>query len=393
MTTYLEIVVNLPQVDGVFHYHLPPELEGEIRVGHLVVVPFGRQMVQGVVLGFVDQPSVTKTRPVEELVDPQAVLTPHQIELARDMAQGNLAPLSVCIGLMLPPGLDQRADVLYTAQQAAPTSLTPTQKRLTGLLDKRGPLRGAQIDRAMGPVNWRTAIRPLVKRGLVATRSILTEPKVSPKIVRTVQLACLPSMVEEALADLGRPGSGALERRQAMMRFLLRDPGPVNVSWIYAESGGNLSDLRFLSQRGLVTLGESEVFRDPLDRIEFQPSQKLELTHDQGQVWEKVRGGVQAAMRGDYVPPFLLHGVTGSGKTEIYLRAVDEALGLGKQAIVLVPEIALTPQTVRRFVGRFPGQVGLIHSGLSNGERYAVVNCRWWSARAAPCLCPFPIWR
>ena len=137
MTTYLEIVVNLPQVDGVFHYHLPPELEDEIRVGHLVIVPFGRQMVQGVVLGFVDQPGVAKTRPVEELVDSQAVLTPQQIELARDMAQNNLAPLSASIGLMLPPGLDQRADVLYTAQQAAPTSLTPTQIRLLGLLDKR----------------------------------------------------------------------------------------------------------------------------------------------------------------------------------------------------------------------------------------------------------------
>ena len=124
MTTYLEIVVNLPQVDGVFHYHLPLELEGKIRVGHLVVVPFGRQTVQGVVSGFVDQPGVAKTRPVEELVDPRAVLTLQQFELARNMAQVNLAPLSACIGLMLPPGLDQRADVLYTAQQAAPASLS-----------------------------------------------------------------------------------------------------------------------------------------------------------------------------------------------------------------------------------------------------------------------------
>jgi primosomal protein N' (replication factor Y) len=378
MTTYLEIVVNLPQVAGVFHYHLPPGLEGKIKVGHLVIVPFGRQVVQGVVLGFVDQPGVTETRPVEELVDPRAVLTAHQIELAHHMAQKNLAPLSACIGLMLPPGLEQRADVLYTARQTAPADLTSTQKRLLGLLHKRGPLRGGQIDRAMGPVNWRVAVRPLVRRDLVTTQSILTEPKVSPKIVRTVQLACLPSVASKALPDLGRAGSEALERRQAMMNFLLREPGPVNVSWVYAESGGNSSDLRFLSQRGLVILGESEVFRDPLDNIEFQPSQPPELTQDQRQVWEKVREGLKAALSGDYVAPFLLHGVTGSGKTEIYLRAVDEVLALGKQAIVLVPEIALTPQTVRRFVGRFPGRVGLIHSGLSNGERYDT----WRRARA-----------
>jgi primosomal protein N' (replication factor Y) len=154
------------------------------------------------------------------------------------------------------------------------------------------------------------------------------------------------------------------------MRLLLREPGAINVSWVYAETGGNSSDLRLLADRGLVTLGESETWRDPLDDLEFVPSTAPRLTQDQLHVWEDVEQALQQAWDGISVPPFLLHGVTGSGKTEIYLHAVEQVLTLGKQAIVLVPEIALTPQTVRRFVSRFPGQVGLVHSKLSLGERY-----------------------
>ena len=85
-----------------------------------------------------------------------------------------------------------------------------------------------------------------------------------PKSVRTARLATPPDQAEARIPDLGRAGSKALARRQAMVRFLIREPGPVNVSWIYAECGGSLADLRYLSDRGLVILGESEVWRDPV---------------------------------------------------------------------------------------------------------------------------------
>ena len=100
------------------------------------------------------------------------------------------------------------------------------------------------------------------------------------------------------------------------------------------------------------------------------PAEPPPLTADQGAAWQIIYRGLEQAATGKYVPPYLLHGVTGSGKTEIYLQAVAETLRLGRQAVVLVPEIALTPQTVRRFVSRFPGQVGVVHSRLSAGERY-----------------------
>jgi primosomal protein N' (replication factor Y) len=125
----------------------------------------------------------------------------------------------------------------------------------------------------------------------------------------------------------------------------------------------------------LIALSEEEVWRDPLAGKEFVPVEPPALTDDQQTVWK----AIDAALYGDAPPaPFLLRGVTGSGKTEIYLRAVEAVLQRGRQAIVLVPEIALTPQTVRRFAARFPGRVSVVHSDLSEGERYDV----WRRARS-----------
>jgi primosomal protein N' (replication factor Y) len=155
-----------------------------------------------------------------------------------------------------------------------------------------------------------------------------------------------------------------------MLRYLIAEPGPVEVAWLYASSGGNLADLQKLADLDLVILGESEAWRDPLENIEYQVSQPPPLTADQGRCWEDVERALHNLDGEKPVQPLLLHGVTGSGKTEIYLKAVEAVLRMGRQAIVLVPEIALTPQTVRRFLARFPGQVGLVHSRLSAGERY-----------------------
>jgi primosomal protein N' (replication factor Y) len=374
MHQYVEIAVNVPRVSGVFHYHLPPELAGQVEVGHLVEVPFGRQRVQGVVLDFIQEPAVSETRPVLNLIDPQAVLTWAQIALAQSLSRETLSPLADCIGLMLPPGLGQQADTLYTLARdksaASDRRLTDLQLRILAVLEKRGPLRGRQIDRALPRVNWRASARSLVRRSLVSTEPVLLPPRVKPKAVNTVQLACAPDVAEQQLPHLGRARSAALERRSAMLRFLIREPGPVDVSWVYAESGGNSADLRKLSDLGLVLLGESEIWRDPLGDIKYTPAEPPPLTRDQQRCWDEIKDGLRAALDHQPAPPYLLHGVTGSGKTELYLRAVEYVIQQGRQAIILVPEIALTPQAVRRFLARFPGQVGLVHSQLSAGERY-----------------------
>ena len=373
MTTFVEVAVNVPQVSGTFHYHLPAELEALVRPGQLVEVPFGRQQVQGVVFRFVDQPEVPETKPVLSLLDEQAVLTPAQIKLAEELAESTLSPLAACIDLMIPPGLAQQADTLY--QKSTPIfplslPLTSLQNRILKLLAERGPLRARQLDNAFRHADWRLSARLLVNQGLLSTKTVLPPPAVRAKTTRTARLACPPEQAEEQMPSLARAGSPALLRRQAMLQLLLREHGDVDVAWLYAGSGGSLADLQSLAKRGLVLLGETGVWRDPLESLEFIPGEPPTLTPDQLSAWEQIQAGIQNSADGKPVHPYLLHGVTGSGKTEIYLQAVRETLQKGRQAIVLVPEIALTPQTIRRFVSRFPGQVGSMHSRLSPGERF-----------------------
>lgn len=160
------------------------------------------------------------------------------------------------------------------------------------------------------------------------------------------------------------------EKYAAILALLAAEAQPVSLGDIYAQTGASLHHLRKLAELDLVRLGDEEVWRDPLAERTFVPAEAPTLTGDQAQVWKTIRQAMDAASPQRPPKPFLLHGVTGSGKTEIYMRAIDRALDRGQQAIVLVPEIALTPQTVRRFAARFPGRVAILHSRLSDGERY-----------------------
>jgi primosomal protein N' (replication factor Y) len=368
MPTYYEIAVNLPNIQGAYTYHAPRELEGQLVAGHLVQVPFGRQDVQGVILREVATPEVPETRAIEGLFDPLPVLTTAQIALARQLAEETLSPLAAIVELMIPPGLRQQADTLYhlrPERAALNPPASQTEKMLMAALQERGDLRGRQLDSALPHREWRAIARKLVQRGVLTSTPVLPPPSVHAKQVRTVQLACTPEQAEAALPDLGR--SPALERRQAILRHLMRQPEAINVAWVYAETGGKLEDLRYLAERNLVVFSETEEYRDPLADTDYATSQPLALTTDQQAAYDVIWAALHATQP---AAPFLLHGVTGSGKTEIYLHAIAETLRLGKQAIFLVPEIALTPQTIRRVVGRFPGQVGVVHSQLSPGERY-----------------------
>jgi primosomal protein N' (replication factor Y) len=374
MTPFAQIAVNIPTLSGVFDYEIPPELVGKIAPGHLVTVPFGQQTVQGVVFRLVAEPSVPETKSIIDLLDPQPVLTGAQIALAQWLADETLSPLAACIGLMLPTGLAQQADVLYQMADGGPQTVDNDQRstvgrRLIDLLETRGPLRGRQIDRHFKNVDWRKTARYLVRSGALNSQSVLPAPSVRPKFVRTAQLAVPPEQAEAAMPELGKT-TATLTRRQAALRFLMREPADVNVAWVYAASGCNLADLQELAERELIVLRETEIWRDPLQKIENRELENspFVLTPQQ----DLALAEILKALTPLSLPfsAFLLHGVTGSGKTELYIRAAQETIRQGKQAIILVPEIALTPQTVQRFLARFPGQVGLVHSKLSAGERY-----------------------
>jgi primosomal protein N' (replication factor Y) len=176
--------------------------------------------------------------------------------------------------------------------------------------------------------------------------------------------------------------SHILQLRQAttyhdVLTLLARAAQPVSLSEIYAATNATITHLRKLAKLDLIRFSSEEVWRDPLADRDFVPAEPPLLTADQARVWGRIKMAMLQAEEANEADdglnapvPFLLHGVTGSGKTEIYMRAIDYAINEGQQAIVLVPEIALTPQTVRRFAARFPGRVAILHSRLSDGERY-----------------------
>ena len=380
---YASVAVNVASVAEVFDYHIPTDLERDLGRGCLITVPFGKQIVQGLILGFIDQPSVAETKDILEIVDPKPVLTSSQIALAQWLAEETLSPLASVINLMLPPGLSQRADVqwsLVNGRSIPDAEFGKVQTRIISLLTKRGVLRSRQIDTHFRNVDWRMSADWLLKRGVLAKKSVLPAPRVRSKYIRVAQLAIPLEEAELAMSDLGKTPA-TQKRRSAALRTLMRELEEINVSWVYAETSCNLSDLKYLAERGLIVLRENEIWRDPLEKLEnegVQVSAPHKLTNAQEAAWGAIQTGFRELASGISVKAYLLHGVTGSGKTELYIRAAEESVRRGKQAIVLVPEIALTPQIVRRFLARFPGQVGLIHSRLSEGERYDT----WRRARA-----------
>ncbi len=371
---FAEVALFLPHLLQVYDYRVPPHLE-PVRVGQLVEVPVGPQNrpSHGVVLARKARPAIEAVKPIHGIVDPEAVLTPAQIALARALAHETLCGLAEALAPMLPPGVAQWADTEYrltpTAPATPPPDLPRTQAQVLHRLRARGPLRRRQLARHLPAEPLDAALDALQRRGWVQARAVLPRPRARPRRVRQVRLAVT---AEQALARRDhlarRPDT--LRRRQALLDALLREPGPVDVAWLYAVSGARPADLQALERQGLVLSEEREAWRDPLLRWlhAAPPEEPPVLTPAQRTAWERLLHHWHHAP--DPTAPALLHGVTGSGKTELYLWATAQALERGRQALILVPEIALTPQMVRRFAARFPGRVGLLHSRLSLGERY-----------------------
>jgi primosomal protein N' (replication factor Y) len=265
-------------------------------------------------------------------------------------------------------------------------SLTPKQEIIVPLLsaeklshlanekEKRAPRQTAllrYLSDHPGTVTW-DELREVagIKRGAVRA---LERASVLQRVMQE-PLALLHLSPEEALARALELRGGA--KQAAVLELLRREGGQVWVSWLYAEADCSLKDLHRLEELGWVELSSTEAWRDPTADDAFVAERPPTLTSDQATVWAKIQEALTTPER-DRTAVFLLHGVTGSGKTEIYLRALAETLAQERQGIVLVPEISLTPQTVRRFTARFPGQVAVYHSALSVAERYDV----WHRAR------------
>ena len=369
---YAEVAVNSPGAQRqTFCYAVPSNMS--LEIGHAVEVPFGPRLAQGVVLELTEYPSVAETREMAGLIEPRPILSPAQVELARWISEHYLAPLFDAAALMMPPGFERRVITFLTLvaqpDDATISSLTPQQRALLNLIGRKGRVKMAEVEKVVGKKNARSVIDQLVRKKLVTKSQELERAKVRAKVVPYLRL------LTEAAPEITRQLEAKGAPKQAELLKLL-ESGPISLSEAKKRLGCTSAVVEALKRKGMVAIEQVQVYRDPLAHRTFSPLPAPTLTSAQEAAWREIKA---ALVQGDHREPpvFLLHGVTGSGKTEIYLRALEQAIALGRRAIVLVPEIALTPQTINRFAARFPGRVAVLHSKLSVGEQFD----EWWRIR------------
>jgi primosomal protein N' (replication factor Y) len=293
-------------LDMVFHYAVPPQLAELATIGKRVLVPFGRRKLTGYLLGFLPNTGAP-LKEISEVLDEEPLFNADELEFLRWTAGYYLHPLGEVLKAALPAGINIKS-------------------------------------------RWQTA---LALDGSTVTEEVLTGGK----------------KVKTALfyRPVSAPGGGnPLKGKRLQVMEFLRMTGEASAAVLRRECGADSTMLRNMQSLGLLTGEEREVYRDPFREEVFAHDTPLLLNTEQS----VVMASLAEALAGGSFAPFLLHGVTGSGKTEIYLQAIADVLARGKTALVLVPEIALTPQLVGRFKRRFRQGIAVLHSGLSDGERY-----------------------
>ncbi len=366
---YAEVAVNSPLAQPrTFSYSIPPNIP--LSVGHAVWVPFGPRLVQGIVLALSDYPSVEDTKEIAQAIDPQPILLPHQIELCRWIAEHYLSSYFEAAALMLPPGFERRVITFFqptpNPAELAISSLTAQQRELLSFLQRRGKVELRQLKKVAGRDRIEVVLEQLVRKGLAAKTQELERVKVSPRLVQYLRLAISADQAREIIPSLERKKA---TQQAKLLKLLATEAGPIPLPEARQRLGFSSAVVQALSRRGLVSIEEIRVQRDPLAHRTFVPASPPTLITAQEEAWSEISAAMERPAGGTV---FLLHGVTGSGKTEVYLRALARAISMGRRAIVLVPEIALTPQTIARFAARFPDRVAVLHSRLSLGEQFDV---------------------
>jgi primosomal protein N' (replication factor Y) (superfamily II helicase) len=347
-TIVARVVVDVPTraLSEPFDYVVPGHLAGAAVVGAPIVVPFGGQRVVGYVVELAGSSSYEGTLREVESVLGDPVFRGHAFELARWISREYVCPLSDALHLFLPPGGSPSAVAVYSAGGDRPTGAV--RSGVWDAVREAGEATGAQL-RALD-ARYPDAAAALARAGAL-TRTWRLKPAVV-------------GAVDDRWARLVAGSTFEPQRRATMQRAVLDclGEGPVRVAELTAELGSVDSALRALVTAGAVALESRRRMRGTMSPS--RPAPRPERLSD-GQ-----RASLDAITAAEAGSVVLLEGVTGSGKTEVYLRAIEDVVAAGGSAIVLVPEISLTPQTVGRFRSRFGETIAVLHSRLSSGERY-----------------------
>lgn len=365
---FADIVPLDTRLDRAMTYRVPEDLleqtdRPRIAEGSRVLVPLGPRWATGIVVAFRDRTELESVRAIAMCLDPYPVITAALLETCRWIASYYLCSLGEVLTAALPAGIHTQSDQRISIHPEHPLngSLTPRQSAVVSALQDAGDLNLRQLERRLGK-GTRRIVHELVRKGVLEAQQAMVDPRVRISTQRVARL--VPTDPEWATAEL--PAIRKRAPKQGIcLDFLLEHDGTATTREL-GEIGVDAGVLRRLADRRLVDLHDEEVVRDPYAQATSDPPDTFDPTADQRNALDRILPDVKDSR----FRVHLMHGVTGSGKTLVYIEAVAAALEQGRGAIVLIPEIALTPQTVRRFRARFGDRVAVLHSALSGGERY-----------------------
>jgi primosomal protein N' (replication factor Y) len=356
------VIIDLPvrEINRVFDYFIPDYLAESVEIGSVVLVPFGKTKQVGYVVDRVTTSDVPNLVGIEAVVQEKPAFNHAMVELCGWIARYYLSTINDALKLALPPGHGSKVIQSLKITEASVEKLPARQAEIYEALVRLGGNAPADaVKSACGGANISQAITKLCERGYIERYCELERPKVKEATARFALL--IPATLAEA--DIERELKRSPKQRDIIDMLVRR--GDMEVAKLLAEVAAPYSSLQGLVSKEMVRVEERPVHREP-EHLYKQTDTAVTLTDEQQVALTAISGSIENSTH----DVFLLQGVTGSGKTEIYLRAIRLALELGKSAIVLVPEIALTAQVVARFKARFGDAVAVLHSGLGAGERF-----------------------
>ena len=353
----VEVIVDVSAypIDRPFDYLVPEELESLVERGSRVHVPFGNRKVQGFITNVknVTNFDETKLKEILSIIDVEPVVTEELLQLSKWLTDKTLCYEIDALQVMLPAAL--RASYKKNIKLVDRTELDESFLALFGkkdsvsyeVIEKAGFLRQMKKYLTSGSVQLETVIKQQAKAKVVAKyKIIVTKEQIQEK---------LDNMTKQAAKQI-----------ELMQWLLLQEQDSFTMEELKEVAHTTNSVVKALVEKDILALQQEEVYRDIISLDHHETDKRFSLTEEQTTALKEIISAQDQQLN----QTFLLHGITGSGKTEIYLNAIENAISKGKQAIMLVPEISLTPQMTRRFKLRFGEQVAVMHSGLSIGEKY-----------------------
>lgn len=351
------VIVDVPakQTDRAFDYLIPAQWLETIQPGMRVIVPFGPRKIQGFVTEIKADSDFKKLREIIEPMDLEPVLNQELLELGNWLTINTLCFKIYAFQAMLPAALKAKYEKKV--------------KLSAGVKLNQLPFQLQEAFKNEEAINWDDALNnglvPILQReaakGLLEVIYVVKERLKKKKLKYIIPL--LSSGDLEAEHNI-LPQKA--EKQKEVLKYFVEHSDPVELRQLLALLNISASTVKALVEKGFLAEQDMEVYRDPYENRTFTRTEPLPLTEDQQRAMVPILDSIERKLH----EVFLLYGVTGSGKTEIYLQTIQDVIEKGREAIVLVPEIALTPQMVNRFKGRFGNLVAVLHSGLSAGEKY-----------------------